>query len=871
MRALRETLAATAMLLAALAVAVPALAQDDDEEELLGIEEIVVTAERRSQSLQDVAQVINAFSLEDLTKQNIQDMYDLQNEVPSLVTTGGLPAITLRGIGQDSEVLGPGIDPGFQLHINDIYVTQITTALLDFFDLERVEVLPGPQGTLYGRNSTGGSINFHHARPDLENHLVKGEVEVANDDKVRVSGVFNVPLIENELGFRFAYLQEWPAKPVNVSGAGGHDQRLQNNTIGAGTSLRALIRWSPNETFTTDFIAGWSRDTNPGGRSQFPDQYPIGDPGGNFISRGFYDYSSATPNPESPNLHSMDVNQDQRYETLWLQSISSVELPGDLTLKFNANYQYFNYFLNTDTDGSDARNVELELTAKSMTWSGEATVASNWDGPLNFLFGTNYQQVNDQTRVPVENFRDAADLANFAVFDAFDLFSANNSQTQRICGGPCLFQPALPGYHDQFNVHGDTETKALGIFANANYDITEELTLTAGVRYSYTHRDFNAGKSKFDLFLETFDTFTDSAICDAAGIPGTTAQTCFQIINLFFLTPQQAALAPGTPALTPGNTLFLTPVVGDIDPTAPSLGTIPFPHEKSWNSITGMLRLEWRPMDGQLFYATVSTGERHGGFQFVGPSFDSEEVLAYEIGAKNTFLDGRMFLNTSLYYYDFENRFIQQTENNIPTILNAPEAEIYGIDLQLMWLITEAFQVTANIGWIHAEFSEDFITQDNTLSPENPDSYCPFKPAGDQYGFGPTCDGGIPQNIKGNRLPRAPEWTVSLGAQYVLEMSSGALTTRVDFSWRDSFDFRWFENPFDEGQSYHRTDLRMRYDPHQSFWWAEVYVQNLEDDDDVRTQLEGSTTGRRFWFAPGRTFGVRFGYEFENASLPWVN
>ena len=155
------------VLSASLFLALPGFAQDaneeEDDDELLGIDEIVVTAERRSTSIQDVAATINAFSLEDLTKQNIQDIYDLQLEVPSLVATGGLPAITLRGIGQDTEVLGPGIDPGFQLHINDIYVSQVALALLDFHDLERIEVLPGPQGTTSGRNSTGGSINFHYA------------------------------------------------------------------------------------------------------------------------------------------------------------------------------------------------------------------------------------------------------------------------------------------------------------------------------------------------------------------------------------------------------------------------------------------------------------------------------------------------------------------------------------------------------------------------------------------------------------------------------------------------------------------------------------------------------------------------------------
>ena len=180
-------------------------------EESRGIEEIIVTAERREQNLQDVAQTITAFRAEDLEKANIQDAYDLQLKVPGLVATGGLPAITLRGLGQDSDVLGPGIDPGFQLHVNDIYVAQLAVALLAFNDLEDVAVLPGPQGTGFGRNSTGGSMNLRTKRPVLDEWELSGDFDYSSYENIRVGFITNVPLYEEKGAFRLAYRREFPS------------------------------------------------------------------------------------------------------------------------------------------------------------------------------------------------------------------------------------------------------------------------------------------------------------------------------------------------------------------------------------------------------------------------------------------------------------------------------------------------------------------------------------------------------------------------------------------------------------------------------------------------------------------------------------
>lgn len=243
----------------------PAPAPAPGAEEPRGIEEIIVTAERREQNLQDVAQTITAFRAEDLEKANIQDAYDLQLKVPGLVATGGLPAITLRGLGQDSDVLGPGIDPGFQLHINDIYVAQLAVALLAFNDLEDVSVLPGPQGTGFGRNSTGGSMNLQTKRAVLDEWELSGDFDYSSYDNIRLGFITNLPLYEEKGAFRLAYRREFPSNYFDVSGRNGHRQHLTNNALSGGHNVRGSIRYVPTETLTLDLILGYGVDKDNGG------------------------------------------------------------------------------------------------------------------------------------------------------------------------------------------------------------------------------------------------------------------------------------------------------------------------------------------------------------------------------------------------------------------------------------------------------------------------------------------------------------------------------------------------------------------------------------------------------------------------------
>jgi iron complex outermembrane receptor protein len=818
-----------------------------------GIEEIIVTAERREQNLQDVAQTITAFRAEDLEKANIQDAYDLQLKVPGLVATGGLPAITLRGLGQDSDVLGPGIDPGFQLHINDIYVAQLAIALLGFVDLESAEVLAGPQGTGFGRNSTGGSMNLRTKRPLLEEYELGADFDFAQWSNYRIGTTLNVPIVPGEFAARLAYRREIPSNYYDISGQNGHKQHLTNNALSGGHYIRASLRWAPTEELTLDLIGSYSIDKDDGGSPRPLGPYPSFNAaaGQQTVFFGTVNPTGATPNSDDPNEIRSNREQFQEYKTGWAQAIVEWNVASHV-IKLNGNYQYWEFAIDRDQDFTDIDAWRLVLLDTHKTWGGEATIRSDYeDSKWNWVFGANYQDDKaPETVVPLWYYQAQSDLAGFAVFDLTNP-QGPTSATTALCGGSCLF-PAGGGDPDHPIIlfEGDTDTKTAGVFADAGYDILPELRLQAGVRYSWTER-LMRDTGYLDILLEAGDVLPGAgfglvsvplAFCPFLGLPPAALPFCG-------LQDQTA-----TP-LTPANTAFLLHVAGQRK-------------AKEWDSVTGRIRLEWRPNDESLIYLGYSRGERHGGFNwFQAASFDSETINAGELGAKLTLLDGRLLLNPSVFFYDFRNRFITNVTNNVTTTINAPKAEIYGIELQWILQPVDRLQISGNAGFLHAEITSNMLSQDNSASAANPTNFCPGNPVGQQHGPGPNCLGATPQNLKGNVLPRSPKFSASISASYAFEFSAGTLTPRLDFSYRGAQYFRQYENPLDRQAGYTRTDLRVRYDWASQPFWLEAYIQNLEDNQKIKTQVETNLNWMRYyWLAAPRTVGIRMGFKFTGAS-----
>lgn len=243
----------------AMLVATPALAQGAQADDSFRSDEIIVTAQRQSQTLQEVPIAVSAFSAEALEKQQIENSSDLQLTLPNVTFTKGNftgSSFTIRGIGD--LCVGVTCDSATAIHVNDQPLLGTRLFETEFFDLERVEVLRGPQGTLYGRNATSGVINFITAKPDLTAVKGSGEVEYGNFNSIKMKGMLNLP-VSDKLGVRVAgFYMKRDGYTENLY-AGADQKHIDDRDMFA---VRGSVRWEPTDTTRVDLMAYYFREND---------------------------------------------------------------------------------------------------------------------------------------------------------------------------------------------------------------------------------------------------------------------------------------------------------------------------------------------------------------------------------------------------------------------------------------------------------------------------------------------------------------------------------------------------------------------------------------------------------------------------------
>jgi iron complex outermembrane recepter protein len=257
---------------------------------------------------------------------------------------------------------------------------------------------------------------------------------------------------------------------------------------------------------------------------------------------------------------------------------------------------------------------------------------------------------------------------------------------------------------------------------------------------------------------------------------------------------------------------------------------------QSWTEPSGKLGVDWFFDDDTMAYASYSRGYKGGGFsigQFDG--FDPEIVNAYEIGLKTTFLDRRAQVNVSAFYNDYQDLQVNFLLFTLFTTDNAAEATIKGVELEGLLLATEGLTLSANLSWLDATF--------------------------DEYQFSEDID------LAGDTLNRAPEFTVTLSAQYELLLGdAGSLTARADYYWQDEVYYRVQNVPRHRAGSFHTADLRLVWTSADTQWLVEGFARNITNEDNQRslTVSDGLSTGQNSFvsYYPPRTYGVRVGWRY---------
>jgi outer membrane receptor protein involved in Fe transport len=805
------------------------------------LEELIVTAEKRETSIQDTPIAVSAFSQEDLERALINNNMDIQMAVPNMLMSKGFfttAQITIRGIG--NLAVGPAADAGAGVHFNGVYLNAPRLFETEYFDTERVEVLRGPQGTLYGRNTTAGVINVisKHAEEEFGGNF---DASYGDYDYVRTRGALNIPITEN-IWQRFSlFYTSRDGFVDNVYDGGEIDDR----DMYAVRSSTAFMFGDNTEAHLT--INYFDEDSN---RMRGANTYCARDPDGiigclpnrgrpidenanaaatvgsflinsvsTFTGLPFPDLSETTSfKPDS--LRDVNVDFTPQYETD--ETIVSLEITHewdrytlnsltgyheasldarndyDMTVNDQALWPLFTTY-DRGPDGPQTVNFLQQndrASSEPEQWSQELRLNSNFDGDLNFMAGAFY-------------LRNENDIGYWVYSSALSIYGETSP---------------IPVPENQWvfeNLTRDYELETWALFGEAYWDITEQLELTLGLRYSDESKESEQ-----------------------------------RTIYLFFLN----------------------------DPNGPNNGFTPF--ESDTDETTGKINLNYHLADDIMLYGTLARSYKGGGFNPISSEsalldpeqggdpnladFDPEYINSIEIGAKTRLFDNSLQANFTAFYYDYEDlqvsKIISQTSIN-----ENMDADVYGFEGEFIWVPTANWNLLLNLSWLDTElgdyetFDPADINQMGTVENirSGVDSNLLFSE--DCPNGGPSCTG-IPVNVEGNELPNSPEFSVYAAVGYNWFLANGMrLSVSTSYYWQDEFYTRIFNTEDDLLDGWDVWNASSVLTGADENWYGELWIRNILDDDHWTGQyLQGQAVGlfRTLQLLEPRTYGLTVGYRF---------
>ncbi len=770
------------------------------------LEEIIVTATKREERLQDVPVSVSAFSGEDIEALSTATVGDVLQFSPNVARSSG-PAggsdayFFIRGVGQiDNSIV---LDPGVGVYVDGVYLGRVQGSSLDLVDIARLEVLRGPQGTLFGRNTIGGAVNITSEQPGDE-FGAKGRVTVGSRERREVQASVNVPVTDTLALRAVALSKEQDGWGTNAfTGATFGDVDI--------TGGRLQLRWTPTDVFTVSLAGDYAENRGTPSHT---------------ILTGI----DRTPSPAA--AATLRVTQKT--------SPFLVPLPGDMERYIqrpdsDTNFLSIPAIYNTDAGGASA-TLEWEtdlVTVKTIT-AWRTLEQFNWSdfdgGPYSFYDSSNDLE-QDQFSQEIQFTGNGMDGKLDWLLGGY-YFKEDMANTVTVCLGttgpvpPGVLQnpdgsgrlyiltppgpgpgrpPPVPTAPAAVLLDGrcmdssstiDLDVESLAGFSHVTYDLTDRWQAVVGLRYTYEQKN-----QAFNTFLDNRD-------------------------GVLAFTPVPISVLP-----FPGRLTVPARIVPQLSPANTAL-RIPTAYEESWTDLSTRLGLNFRLSDDALLYASFAEGFKSGGFNGRGDNavlsnsnvqpFDPEYVTTYEIGAKTEFLNRQVRLNVAGFLSQYDD--IQLLALNPQTALfetrNAGEAEILGAEVELLASPADGLVLNLGIGWLDAEYT--------TLRATSTDIRID------------------------NKLPVTPEWTFNAGAQYTFDLGgSGSLSLRADYSWQDEVFYQVGNDPLELGPSYGLLNLRATYSFPGDRFSVAVFGTNVTDEDYLRSAQDSRADLGTAYATPG--------------------
>jgi iron complex outermembrane recepter protein len=670
--------------------------------------EIVVTANKREQSLNDVGQTVTAFGTEFLKEQRVENVADLALVTPGLVytpTQNATPVYTIRGVGYNDPSLAAY--PDVSLYIDQTPLSLPIMASLTMFDLERVEVLKGPQGTLFGNNATGGAINFVAAKP-TKDFQAGVDLSYGRFNTIETAGFASGSLTDT-LTARFAF--------KSANGDGWQYSYTRTDTIGKVDNIaaRLLLDWTPTDRFTATLnINGWQDQDDP----QVPQdikstpENPVGTVG--LAGKLLPNYPILTYPLAPGNDRATDWDPTYRPfadNRFWQISLrADYKATDDLTLTSITGYNQVDFLNSTSQSGTDLPDIVLDPDQGTIhSFTQELRLANNAASRVRWVVGGNFEDTSVSELIT--NYEVAGTAG---VLDGF--------------GG------------DQFG--SDQQMKNYAVFANTEFDVVDKVTLKAGVRETEADRHYQS----FGLF-ETPDLFPPAGF----GLNSLTK----------FFNTLYGLLYPGKVApITPGQSVVLdtrtNPDGSPVDPstylkTGQPQGTLD-ERNTSWS-----VGLDYKPLPGMLVYGNVAKGYKAGSCPTIAGAIyanfgcvHQESVLDYEVGFKGETSDHRLSVNAATFYYDYDNKqvtgeLVDPVFGELNTLINVPKSSVKGAEIGINGRLINRLTVTASGTYLDAKIKTYNGLVGETRNPAT------------------GLLEGVFQSFQGVVLPFSPTWQYSLG------------------------------------------------------------------------------------------------------------
>jgi iron complex outermembrane receptor protein len=756
--------------------------------------EVVVTAQKRKQSLQKVPLAVSAFTSRERDVMGIDSAQDLVKFTPSMSFSQNPQFIYIRGIGQSST--SPSVEPGVAIYNDGVYSGDLPSnaSSLGASSLlaDRIEVLRGPQGTLYGKNTNGGAINIISKRPtdDFTAELR----ETLGDYEISKTGATVSGPITDKLRYRLTATYDWQGQGYthNIAGTDpgiGGELHIEGQIEADITpDLNVWLKYGHDDVRQTALISSviGPYDTTDPTLDGFIEINPL--------------YGYNTPNPSIANPRRIAENTTAQYQSQYdTLSLNAAWTIGDFaTLKYLGGYANDTSHVLSDLDNSGRTGnfiYDGPLSELCDPTTHYGCVISPVDVADTHAGGWNYSNELDLISSGNHRLNWVLGLFQFAASEPYDVNLERPLQTELT---------SIPGNADGAYIEskGGARENSYAVFGQADFNVTNTLTLEGGLRFTYDQKEISEGLPKLIFYGPIV---LSGAFADFNG-PGTCDQATCNI---------------GSP------------------------GAVSF--SKDYSGITGKLALQWRPDAETNLYALVSTGYKSGVLTSASPaaSIPAEQLIDYEAGLKKQF-GPRLTLDLTAFYYDYTHIQIQ-TNGPDPSVpgnftqvwISAPKARTYGFEAEGTWRPIDNVDLLFSYSYLNAT-----ILQLNGV-----------------VDIADTARG--VQNVSGNALPQSPKNKLTVDVGYTWRFDAGSLRASVTNSFTDKRYYDIFDVSTYEGKPYDQVDLRAVWNSANGKFTAIAFADNVTDAESVNyISLSGSGALPAWLLNPPRTFGIELQRRF---------